>query len=856
MDFSPPFGAWLKARRKELGLSQAELAARARFSLAAVRKIEESARPASRALAAALIGPLGIPAEAQAAFAAFARGVDGQHPLNHLPRPLTPLLGREAEIAEIERALRHPDSRLLTLIGPPGVGKTRLAVQIAHDLQPSFADGAVFVSLAPVTEPGLIQAAIATALPLRGPISDEAIAAFFEARHALLILDNFEHLLEGAPAVTALLMRCPGLHVIVTSRSILGLSGERVIEVAPLAEDPAIQLFARQARAAKPSFALTSHNIPIIAEICRRLDGLPLAIELAAARSRMLTPPRLLARLSDHPGAQLELLTHGPRDWPERQRALEATIGWSYGLLDPAAQRCFRRLSVCAGGWTVEMAASLCVDAMTGRETAETAAEETLQILMQNSLVVESKGLDGGHRFYMLETLRSFARQRLEECGEGPKTLRRLTAFLNRLARAAEPNALKPNRLRWLLTLATERDNLRAALTWCRGPDGDLGMGLSLAGGIGWVVASGAQWNVQMPLADVRFWLKDIETRIFGLPEEMRASTLCGLSELLRAMGDTDGMVSLAPLIESHASIAGDDASAWQAELIRAYEHDLMRRDFPRAVPCYEALLRRGGGDPLRRALALGMYGRALASNGQPARAIAQIEEAVQLWESAGIGWAPLGGCVTALDFLAQAYSWAGDHARAEDAARRVLLKCAELGFGQGVQYASRIGAFSALALGRHAAFRAFVLDYFRVALPVPDLSPTNHIGSAIISDTARCIVRAAQDTLARQASALPGDCLALALDLVAETLRFTRDFASSARLYGAAWARREADGPLRETLSARIESARPRLLGDPILATAWEDGARMDDAAAVSFVLGLSPQRLTAIGRIRETNP
>lgn len=509
-------------------------------------------------------------------------------------------------------------------------------------------------------------------------------------------------------------------------------------------------------------------------------------------------------------------------------------------MLEPGERVFFRRLGACAGGWTVEMAAAVC-----GSETA--VAEEALQRLLETSLIVETAGLDGAPRFDMLETLRAFALARLEESGEAPAALRHLTAFLNDLAHAAQPNALKPDRLGWLLRLATERDNLRASLSWCRGPRGDRAVGLSLAGAIGWVLPSGALWHVEIPLADVQFWLEDIETRILALPAEMRASTLYGLSELLRALGDSGGMVGLAPLIELHAARNGDTASAWRAELISAYEQDLMRRDFARAIPRYEALLRGGDDDPLRQALALGMYGRALSANDQPIRAIALLEEAVQIWEAAGIGWTPLGGCLTALDFLAQAYSWAGDHARAEDASRRVLLKSAELRFGQGVQYASRIGAFSALALGRHDSFRAFAREYFSHAPAMPELSPTNHVGSAIISDTARCIVSAAQDALARQASALPGDCLALALDLVAETLRQTRAFAPSACLYSAAWARREADGPLRETLSARLESARRQLFGDPLLAAAWEDGALMDDAAALAFAHLLNPLPLAA---------
>ena len=267
MDFTPPFGAWLKARRKQLDLTQAALAQRAHYSTIAIQKVEgggdgRRGQPASRALATALATALDIPQTERAAFLAFARGLQLRQPLNHLPLPATAMLGRETDLATLKALLAPAGSeRLVTLLGPPGVGKTRLALQLVRDLQPAFADGAVFVLLAPLSDPGHLSNAILNALRQRAPGNDargsgvtsptEAITEFLESRELLLALDNFEHLLDGAPLVAELLARCPRLRVLATSRERLNLSGERVIELRPLARSDAITLFVRQATAAK-----------------------------------------------------------------------------------------------------------------------------------------------------------------------------------------------------------------------------------------------------------------------------------------------------------------------------------------------------------------------------------------------------------------------------------------------------------------------------------------------------------------------------------------------------------------------------------------------------------------------------
>lgn len=396
-------------------------------------------------------------------------------PIWNVPATFTSLIGREQDIVAVSALLQRSDVRLITLLGPGGVGKTRLGIQVAREVRASFKDGICFVSLAEINDPALVISTLAQTLGVQenGLLSlTEQVKAVLAERQCLLVLDNFEQVVEAALFVEELLGACPAVKVIVTSRSILHLSAEHTFSVSPLAipdqtsqverteilQYTSVALFIERAQAAVSTFQVTDENIHAITEICSHLDGLPLAIELAAARIKLFPPAALLARLTQ----RFSLLTSGLRDVPERQRTLYKTITWSYDLLTPQEQRFFRRLSVFAGGCTIEAVAAVYGE----QEEPENDVYSMLVSLLDQSLLQQQKSEDDEPRFVLLENIREYGLERLGEHNEIEESQHTHALYYLALVEKALPYLTGPRQATWLTQLDQEKDNLRAALTW------------------------------------------------------------------------------------------------------------------------------------------------------------------------------------------------------------------------------------------------------------------------------------------------------------------------------------------------------------------------------------------------------
>ena len=396
------------------------------------------------------------------------------HP-NNLPIQPTPFIGREKEVAAVTRLLTRPDVRLVTLSGPGGVGKTRLALHVAAELADDFIDGVFIVALAPVNDPAQVVPAIAQTLGI-SEASHLPLLSLLEAalkgKQLLLLLDNFEQVVDAAVILADLLAACPLLKVVVTSRMRLQVRAEHEFIVPPLSvptlKHPpdakslshyeAVSLFIERAQATKPDFSVTNANAPAVAAICAHLDGLPLAIELAAARVKHFSPHMLLSRLEQG----LSVLTGGARDLPARQQTLRGAIAWSYDLLPPEEQKLFRHLAVFVDGWNLEAAEVLCM----ARGGLAADMLEGMASLVDKSLLRQEEQAEGETRFWMLQTLREFGLEQLARCGELEATRQAHAEYYLQLAEEAQPSLQATEQDRWMTRLEQEHENLRAALDW------------------------------------------------------------------------------------------------------------------------------------------------------------------------------------------------------------------------------------------------------------------------------------------------------------------------------------------------------------------------------------------------------
>src|SRR6266702_27938 len=752
-----------------------------------------------------------------------------------LPTPLTPLLEREQEVAAACTLLLRPGMRLLTLTGTGGVGKTRLALQVTTEAQDGFGDGVSFISLAPISDPELLITTIVHTLGLREtgnrPLLD-LLKSFLQNKHLLLLLDNFEQIIAAAPALADLLEACPQLKLLVTSREVLRVRGEHEFVVQPLpvpdlkqsagrealSHYASVALFTQQAQAVNPDFQVTDTNAHTIAAICTRLAGLPLALELAAARLKHLSPQALLARL-EH---RLQVLTRGPRDVFERQQTLRNTIQWSYDLLTTEEQRLFRCLSVFVGGCTFEAVEAVCK--LRGDVTADVL--NGMASLIDKNLVQRRDQISGESRLLMLETIREYGLEALEESREMVATQQAHLQYYLQLAEEIAPKLFGAEQQRWSASLEQEHANLRTALQYSlERKEAELTLRLSDA--LWWF------WLDQSHLSEGRHWLEQALSTREGGVTFTRANVLNGLGLLLLNLGDYEQTAKRCEESVALYRELGDTVGmAWPLHHLAIVKFDQGECMSARAL-LEECLAHFSeGGVKLGRAYALLHLVLIDIEQGEYDEARSRVEESLTLFRELEHS----GGISEGLIFLA-----------------RVLF------LSQGSTPAVHALLEESLALNREVnlIFGATQVFLAEVALSEDDLATArSRIEESLAfsrakgfrGDIPEALVVLGRVTAAQgddaAAQALYGESLALAKELgfkrvipaglegVAAVVAGQGELSWAAHLWGAAEALREAIGTLippvyRADYESSVAAARAQL-GQKAFAAAWAEGRTM----------------------------
>jgi len=726
---------------------------------------------------------------------------------SNLPLQPTPLIGREREVEEVCRRLRSKEVRVLTLTGPGGTGKTRVSLQVAAELTDEYEDGVFFVALAATADLSLVVPTVARTLGLIEASSqppEEVLKGYLRDRHMLLVLDNFEQVLEAAPLIDEVLHAAPSVKVLVTSRTPLKLYGEHEFPIPPLslpqseamsstehlADYGAIRLFLDRTRAVNPEFSLTEENARAVAEICQRLDGLPLAIELAAARVKLLPPQALLSRL----GNRLKLLTGGARNLPERQRTLRNTIEWSYGMLEEGEKTLFARLAVFSGGGTLEAIEVVCdaegdlpVDPLEG-----------VSSLLDKSLLRQVAEQEDEPRFEMLETIREFALEKLEESADAGAVEHVHAEFYLALAEQAEPRLWGPEDAAWLERLEREHDNMRAALSWALDHE-EVDLALRLGAALRWF------WNMGGYYGEGRRWLEATLAKEGGASPLARAKALEGLAWLANQQGDLDRAEAIAEdglRLSLEAKLGDVVAADFQNVLGDAARQ---RGDYERAAELLEESLKlhRKSRDVSGLAWSLGNLAIVSTDHGNYEQAKRLYEEGLALSRSLG-GAELLGSYLISLGYE---YLLEGDPKRARELNEEAVALYRRRGRKGTLQVALDNLGWSALIEGDHERSEALFEE---------------------------CLVlcRDLGDKLSGSESM---DGFACAAGAEGEAER-------AARLFGAAEALREAAGYQQATRARSLRepyltAARSRI-GEARWTKAWEDGRSMAFEDAIAYAL------------------